>query len=118
MKDVRRLILYHGTSEEAKQIILKEGFKTTSGEFGTCLYLAVDDRVAYDYGDEIIEVSLDDKYIYSIDRANFKDWIDVEYMAQRNKNVAVCVTYNSMGSNTIDYAEVCVYDLRFLEINR
>ena len=61
------MILYHGTSRENKEKILDKGFKMSYGEYGTCLYLAKDKQVAYDYGDEIIECFIDDEYIHIID---------------------------------------------------
>lgn len=50
------MVLYHGTSIDAKNSISEQGFSKTYGEYGTGVYLATTQDFAQDYGDEILEV--------------------------------------------------------------
>jgi hypothetical protein len=112
------MILYHGTSQENKEKILKDGFKTTYGEYGECVYLAVNKDLAYDYGDEIIEVFVDDEYIVEFDEAEVDTnygHVGLEEVAFKNDYKAVQINYSKIKSDK-DYAEVCVYNTSIIEI--
>lgn len=110
------MILYHGTSKENKEKILKEGFIIGYGEYGNCLSLAKSKELAYDYGDEIIECFVDDEYITTINWDDTMDRLEVEYNAIKKKQKAVCIVYPNIKSN-VDCTEVCIYDLSVVEIN-
>lgn len=113
------MILYHGTSQENKEKILNEGFKTTYGEYGECVYLAVDKDLAYDYGDEIIEVFVDNEYIIELDEAEIDTnigYVGLENIAFDNDYKAVQVNYSKIRSDK-NYSEICVYDTSIIEIN-
>lgn len=113
------MILYHGTSAENKEKILNEGFKTTYGEYGECVYLAIDKDLACDYGDEIIEVFIDKEYIVEVDEAEVDTnigHVGLENIAFDNDYKAVQVNYSRMKSDK-NYSEICVYDPSIIEIN-
>ena len=55
--------LFHGTSKENKLNIMENGFKTGYGEYGTGVYFATAKDFAWDYGDEIVEVFIEDEYL-------------------------------------------------------
>ena len=112
------MILYHGTSLENKEKILNYGFKTTYGEYGECIYLAVDKDLAYDYGDEIIEVFVDDEYIVEIDILKIDTNIgrsDLGKFAYKNDYKAIQVNYSDIRSSK-NYSEICIYDTSIIEI--
>jgi len=113
------MILYHGTSEENKIKILKEGFTANYGEYGTCLYLAKSKELARDYGDYLIETFVDDEFITFINwekDSAAEDRLEVEQMAQKQNLKAICIQYQYVNSS-MDYTEVCVFDLSIVEIN-
>lgn len=110
--------LYHGTSIENKEKILEEGFKTTYGNYGECLYLAVDKDLAYDYGDEIIEVEIEDEFIKEMCSYETETSIGsfgLEEIAFKNDYAAIKISYPEVKSSK-DYTEVCVYDLSVVNI--
>ncbi len=109
------MILYHGTSQENKKKILKEGFVKSYGEYGECLYLAKSKELAWDYGDELIEVFVDNKYIKNISKNSIIDRLDVENLSIKNNCPAICVFYPDVKSDK-DFTEVCVFDLNIVKI--
>lgn len=111
------MILYHGTSEENKDKILKEGFSANYREYGTCVYLAKSKELAWDYGDELVEVFIDDEEITTINANTVNYKPDLENIAFKNGYKAVCLIYPD-NKSSVDYTEICVYDLSIIEINK
>eukprot|EP00928_Gymnodinium_smaydae_P084478 TRINITY_DN6774_c0_g4_i1.p1 TRINITY_DN6774_c0_g4~~TRINITY_DN6774_c0_g4_i1.p1 ORF type:complete len:709 (-),score=73.10 TRINITY_DN6774_c0_g4_i1:194-2320(-) len=61
--------MYHGTSEEAAQRILQEGFRpSTDGMLGSGIYLSRDVQKAQRYGSAILKVDVDLGKVKRIDR--------------------------------------------------
>lgn len=112
------MMLYHGTDINKKKAILENGFESSYGEYGQGVYFAVNKELAYDYGDELIEVFIDDEYITIIDELYFSDIYphsELENISYKNNYKAVMITYSNCKSSRNE-SEVCVYDKDIIEI--
>lgn len=102
------MVLYHGTSIDAKNSISEQGFNKTYGEYGTGIYLATTQDFAQDYGDEILEVFVDDEYITTlsqddIDRIGIMS--DMENYAHNSGILAFQIIHNNHQSEVVVYED-------------
>lgn len=113
--------LFHGTSKENKLNIMENGFKTGYGEYGTGVYFATTKDFAWDYGDEIIEVFIDNEYIKKISLEEIEDIKesmrcnclgDYFYNFERENPVDAIIIDVDFGKGM----EICVYNTDIIEI--
>lgn len=115
------MILYHGTTKEKKEKIVKNGFKKSyGGACGSGVYFSKDKQTAYEYGDELVECFLEDEHIAFVDIDEVGgDASKIEDIVHENRYIAISIIYKEQGSNItdVDTTIICVYDLSYLKIN-
>lgn len=125
------MILYHATSKENKQKIIKEGFKKYKGKwkenqwigkyfveniFGEGVYFSIEENYVKDYGEAIIRREIDreyiaKKFIIANDRDTPKMISNINYLTKSKRYKAIEVFFKEG-----NYTEIVVYDTRILKI--
>ena len=125
------MFLYHATSKENKEKIIKEGFKKYKGKwkenqwvvkyfveniFGEGVYFSTEENYIRNYGEAIIKCEIDreyiaEKFIIINGRDTPKMISNINYLV-RSKSYKAIEVFFKKGN----YTEIVVYDTRILRI--
>jgi len=117
-------ILYHGTSTESANKIIKNGFNSNYGRFGTGIYLSEDIEECLRFGQTLIKTSISGDKILVIDYIKLADIysdldIEEEEGCPEFKEYAINLGYKGIKIVYDDgSSEVCIYDNSIVKSNK
>lgn len=116
--------LYHGTSIESATKIIKNGFNSNYGRFGTGIYLSDDIEECLRFGQTLIETTISNDKILEIDYIKLADiYTDLDIEEEEGcpefKDYAINLGYKGVKiTYTSGESEVCIYDNAVIKSNK